>query len=71
LCKSVKGSGITGGCWAKGYWAKGVWAKGIWGENLIVLLDGESARQFGDKICAIDLAKEIMEFWRKLEPEFT
>lgn len=34
-------------------------------------LGDEAARQFGDEIYAIDLAKEVMEFWRQLEHEFT
>ena len=69
--KSVKRSDISGGVWKKGVWAKGVWKKGIWGEKLEVLLDGEAAQQFGEKIYAIDLAKEVLAYWKESEQKFT
>jgi hypothetical protein len=69
--KSVKSSDITGGAWAKGVWAKGVWKKGIWGEKLEVFLDGDVAQHYGNRIYAIDLAKEAMAFWKLQEHKFT
>lgn len=69
--KSVKSSAITGGAWANDVWTKDSWKKGTWGEKLEVLLDGNAAQYYGDKIYAIDLAKEVMAFWKKYEHKFT
>lgn len=68
---SVKDSDVTGGVWAKGVWAEGVWKKGIWGEKLIVYLDGDASKQFGDSVYAIDLAKAALSFWQQSEHKFT
>jgi hypothetical protein len=69
--QSVKQSGFSGGAWASGVWAKGSWAPGVWGEKLSITLENDAATQLGNSISAIDLAKNVMDFWEKREHEFT
>lgn len=69
--ESVKRSSLSGGAWTEGVWAKGAWKKGAWGEKLSIALENEAAKQYGENILAIDLAKDVMAFWKGHEDKFT
>jgi len=66
----VQDSG-SAGVWADGLWAKGSWADDVWANNLIVQLDGVARARFGDRIAVVDLADQVMVFWREWSgPDF-
>lgn len=53
------------GIWAPRLWAPGTWAKGAWAEWLEISLTGDARKEFGDRINAHDLARHVMDYWRK------
>jgi len=57
--QSVSGSKLSG-AWG-GSWGDS-WGE-AWGKNLVVLLDGEAAAQYGPSISVLDLAQHVMHYW--------
>jgi hypothetical protein len=61
--QSVAGSGRSGG-WM-GSWMGG-WTGGwLGGGQLVVILDGDAAKNFGQTITIGALAQHVMDFWRR------
>jgi hypothetical protein len=61
--KSVSGSKRSG-VWAEGFWGRGFWAEGSWASSLVVILTGDAQQKYGDSIKAVDLARQVMDYWR-------
>lgn len=51
----------------EGYFTKGYWTNGYFFECLVIRLENEAAKDFGESIEVLSLAKKVMEFW---ETEF-
>ncbi len=60
---SVKDTGRVG-YWPEGYWPRGYWLEGYWPESLIVYLDGNAASLLSSQISVLDLASDVLQFWR-------
>ena len=60
---SVKDTGRVG-YWPEGYWPRGYWLEGYWSESLIVYLDGNAASLLSSQISVLDLASDVLQFWR-------
>ena len=54
--------------WAEGTWAPNAWADRAWRNELVVHLDGEVARELGDRLTIVEVAKLAMKYWRDQEP---
>lgn len=58
-------SNDVGGVWAKGSWAPGTWAKGTWAEWITIQLDGVAEQQIGREITILQLADDMLAFWKR------
>lgn len=64
--KSVAGTGPSS-FWPKGYWHPNFWPKGYWRDSLVVELWGVAREQFGPQMDVLQLAEEVMKFWKNNE----
>lgn len=49
--------------WPKGYFPKGYWSEGYFLKCLVIRLENEAAKEFGESIEVLSLAKKVMDFW--------
>jgi hypothetical protein len=61
--KSITGTDDTS-VWEHRAWKPGSWKPGAWAGELLIHLDGEAKKAFGDKITLPNLAEKVMSTWR-------
>jgi hypothetical protein len=49
--------------WRLGTWRVGAWGAGAWSDGLTVLLAGDAAQAFGERVKALELAERTYAFW--------
>jgi hypothetical protein len=53
--------------WSGGRWSSGPWFASQWAgrPGLTLTLDGEAAREFGQHVFVVDVASEVLAWWRR------
>ena len=51
-------------CWSDDAWAPGTWAEDTWDSWLVVELNGDAQKVYGNQIKVEELARLVMDYWR-------
>ena len=49
--------------WQLGVWRTGVWGTGAWSDGLSIVLAGDAAAAFGQRVKALELAERTHAYW--------